>query len=192
MPLEDLLAKVKDEKREKELSLTEQHEKAVQEIKEEKKAEMEELKESLEREFEEKKENLLTKKEREIFFELKMERLQLKKELLQKAKQEVLSEIENLPTSKKKRIYSQNLEREKELLKEAREVVVPKGKKEKLKPVLKEAGIKMDPVEKDLDFKEGFLFQGERWQFEVTLEEILEREIEKSKKEFVNLLFEDL
>ncbi len=192
MPLEDLLAKVKDEKREEELSLKREHKTALENLDSQKRKELEDVKAKLEKEFEEKKKNLLSKKERAKSFDLKMERLEVKKRLLEKAKEEVLRKLENLPVEKKKEIYLANLEEEKELLKEASEILVPKGKKEKLAPILRQVGVKREPIEKDLDFKEGFLIQGGRWKLEVTLEEILEKQISRDKKKFINLLFGDL
>ncbi len=192
MPLEDLLAKVKDEKREEELALKREHKTALENLDSRKRAELEEIKNDLETELKERKRDLLTKKEREKAFDLKMERLELKKELLKEAKEEILSKLEDLPIEKKKDIYLSSLEEEKDLLKEASEILVPKGKKEKLAAILKEAGVEKEPLARELDFKEGFLVRGGRWKLEVTLEEILDRQISRDKKKFINLLFGDL
>ncbi len=192
MPLEDLLAKVKDEKREKELALKREHKTALENLDSQKRQEMEELRDSLEKELNEKKNDLLTKKERKKSFELKMERLETKKELLQEAKKEALSRLEDLPVEKKKEIYLSMLKDEIDLIKEADDIFIPRGKKDKLSPILTEAGINTEPIEKELEFKEGFLIQGGRWKLEVTLEEIVERLISRDKKSFVNLLFGEL
>ncbi len=192
MPLEDLLAKVKDEKRQEEISLKREHKNALENLDSQKREELENLKEELEKELEEKKRDLLEKKERQESFNLKMKRLEIKKELLEQAKEKVLEDLEDLSVEKKKEIYLNQLKEEKELLEEAAEIAVPEGKKSKLAPILKEAGISKDPVEKDLDFSEGFLVKGKRWKLEVTLEEILERQVSRNKKEFINLLFGDL
>ncbi|MGM0439167.1 MAG: hypothetical protein ACQEP3_01880 [Patescibacteria group bacterium] len=192
MPLEDLLAKVKDEKREEELALKREHKTALENLDSEKRAELESIKDELQKEFGEEKESLLTKKERQKSFELKMERLDLKKELLEKAKEEALKKLEDLSVEEKKDIYLANLKEEKQLLEEAEEILIPKGKKNNLAPILKEAGVDQKPQEKDLDFSEGFLVKGGRWRLEITLEEILERQISRDKKKFVNLLFGDL
>ncbi len=192
MPLEDLLAKVKDEKRQEEKSLKKEHRAALEDLDNRKKEELESLKKKLERELEEKKKDLLGKKERQTFFNLKMKRLELKKELLEEAKSQALKDLEDLSVEKKKKIYLNYLKEEKELLEEASEIAVPEGKRKKLTPILKEAGIGKDPVERDLDFNEGFLVKGGRWKLEITLEEILEKQVERDKKEFINLLFGDL
>ena len=192
MPLEDLLAKVKDEKREKELALKREHKTALENLDSEKREEMEDLRDRLEKELADKKEDLLTKKERKKSFELKMERLELKKELLKEAKAEALKRLNDLSVEKKKHIYLSMLKEEIDLIKEAEEISIPEGKKEKLAPILKEAGVEIEPTEKRLDFKEGFLINGKRWKLEVTLEEIVERMISRDKKSFVNLLFGDL
>lgn len=192
MPLEDLLAKVKDEKREKELALKREHKTALENLDSKKREEMEALRDRLEKELADKKEDLLTKKERKKSFELKMKRLELKKELLKEAKTEALKRLDDLSVEKKKHIYLSMLKEEIDLIREAEEIFIPKGKKEKLTPVLKEAGVKTEPTERDLDFKEGFLINGKRWKLEVTLEEVVERMISRDKKSFVNLLFGDL
>ena len=192
MPLEDLLAKVKDEKREQELSLKREHKTALEDLDSKKREELESVKDELEKDLEAQKKDLLTKKERAKSFDLKMDRLEVKKDLLEKAKEKVLEKLEGLPVEKKKEIYLANLKEERELLEEASEILVPEGKKDKLAPVLKQAGVDMDPIEVDLDFKEGFLVKGGRWKLEVTLEEILEKQISRDKKKFINLLFGDL
>ncbi len=192
MPLEDLLAKVKDEKREEELRLKREHKNDLENLDSLKREELESLRDELEAELQRKKKMLLSKREREESFGLKMKELGIKKELLEEAKGKVLEELQNLPVEDKKEIYLKSLKEEKELIDEASEIVIPKGKKEKLTPILKEAGIVMSPVEEDLDFKEGFLIRGDRWLLTITLEEILNAEIERDKKSFVNLLFESL
>ncbi len=191
MPLEDLLAKVKDEKREEELRLKREHKTALENLDSEKRAELEDLKERLKKEREEKKESLLTEKERKLSFELEMERLNLKKEFLEKAKTEALKKAEELPIKEKKDIYLQKLEENEDLLKEASRIVVPEGKRKHLAPLLKEV-IDRKPEEDTLDFEEGFLIEGEKWSLAITLEEILEKEIENDKKKYVKLLFGDL
>ena len=192
MSLEDLLAKVKDEKRQEEVSLKREHKNALENLDTRKRDELERVKKRLDNELEEKKRDLLEKKERQEAFNLKMDRLELKKELLDEAKAKVLEDMEKLSIDKKKEIYLSSLKEQKDLLNEADEIAVPEGKKKNLEPILKEAGIKITPKEKNLDFGEGFLVKGERWTVEVTLEEILEREISRNKKKFVNLLFGDL
>ena len=192
MPLEDLLAKVKDEKREEKLALKREHKTALENLDSEKRSELEEIKSDLQSELEDEKSDLLNKKERKKAFDLKMKRLELKKDLLEDAKNEILERLEGLSGEKKKEIYLANLKEEEDLLEEADEILVPKGKKEKLAPILKEAGIEKELVEKELDFKEGFLVRGGRWKLEVTLEEILDRQISRDKKKFINLLFGDL
>lgn len=189
MPLEDLLAKVKDERRKEELRLKREHKTALGDLDSKKREELEFVKDEFESKLQREKQDLLTKKERQEKFELKMKRLQRKKELLEEAKREALKTLEALSFEEKKKIYLHKLEDKKDLIEDAKEIAVSKGKKKELSPILKEAGISQKPVEKELPFKEGFLVKGDRWTLEVTLENILKKEIERNKKEYINIFF---
>ncbi len=192
MPLEDLLAKVKDEKRKEEIRLKREHKNALEDLDSQKREEMESLRVKFEKEMKEKKAKLLENKEREEDFRLKMERLDLKKGLLEKAKKAALKKLENISLKERKKIYLSKLKEKKKILNEAEEIAVPKGKKKKLESLLKETGIDKKPVEKELDFQEGFLAKGDRWTLAITLEEILQDKIKEDKKDSVTLLFGDL
>ncbi len=189
MPLEDLLAKVKENKKEKKLTLEREHKQALEDLDSKKREEFENLKDNLEKRLKEEKEDLLSKKEREEAFRLEMERLQKKKELLEKAKKEAIERLSSLSAKEKKEIYLKNLKDKKEVIEESSQIMVPKGKKKELTSILKEAEIKQKPVEKDLPFKEGYLILGGKWTLEITLENILSKEIGKNKKEYVDTLF---
>ncbi len=189
MPLEDLLAKVKDKRRQREIEMKKEHQERLDEIKERKKKEYEDLKSDLDNCYSEKRQELFSKKLRTEEFDLQMERLELKKELLEEAKEKTLEDLEDLSEKEKAEIYLKRIKKEKDLLKDASKISVPKGKKKELEPILKEAGIEKSPEEKDLEFKEGFLFSGDRWSVSITLDDILNSKVKKERKELVNLLF---
>jgi len=189
MPLEDLLAKVKDKRRQREIEMKKEHQERLDEIKERKKKEYEDLKSDLDNRYSEKRQELFSKKLRTEEFDLQMERLELKKELLEEAKEKTLEDLEDLSEKEKAEIYLKRIKKEKDLLKDASKISVPKGKKKELEPILKEAGIEKSPEEKDLEFKEGFLFSGDRWSVSITLDDILNSKVKKERKELVNLLF---
>ncbi len=192
MPLEDLLVKVKEEKNLEIEKMKEDLQKDFKFLDQKFGKELQEIESELEKDFQKKKESLLKKKEREYFFKLKMKELELKKELFEEVKQKVLLKLETLSFEDKKKIYLKRLEEEKSFLEESSDIFVSKGKKEKLEPIIKSVGIKKDTKELDFDFGEGFLVKGDRWTLSITLEEILNKEIDKNKKEFIDLLFKGL
>jgi vacuolar-type H+-ATPase subunit E/Vma4 len=135
------------------------------------------------------KEDLLSKKKRQEAFRLEMKRLQKKKELLSKAKEEAADQLSSLSAKEKKDIYLKNLKDKKKIIKESSQIVVPEGKKKELRAILKEAGIDKEPIEEKLSVKEGYLIKGGKWSLEITLEKILNKEVDRNKKEYVDTLF---
>ncbi len=192
MPLEDLIAKVKDEKRKDILSLEKEHRKAVAKMEQEYEEKIDQLKERFRKEKKEKKENILKNKEREESFNLKMKRLNLKKKLLKEAEKEALKEAENLSQSKKEALYLEKIKEAGDLMEEAKEIVVPKEKESEAKSILKKVGAEDKMKTGEVEFKDGFLIRGDKWSSTISLDSILNGMIEDNKKKFVKILFEDL
>ncbi len=192
MPLEDLLAKVKEDKTKEEIKLKKDHQNDLDLWHKRKKQELESLKQELEQELKHKKEDLLKKKEREQLFCLKMERLEIKKSLLSNAKKQVLARLENLPFDKKKEIYLKRIKKEQGIINQAEEVIAPYSKKQEIVFILEEAGINKEVKEGEIKAKEGFLVKGDKWFFSITLEEILDKHINQNKKRLIDILFKSL
>lgn len=192
MPLEDLLVKVKEEKDAEIERLKKDYQENLLALDKKKNQELEEIKARLEEDFQRNKEDFLKKKEREHSFILQMKELEIKKEVFEKAKEEILSKLENLSFEDKKKIYLKRLQQEKSFLEESSEIVISKKNKEKLEPIIRTLGFAEKIREADSDFGDGFLVKGPKWTLSITLEEIVNKEIDNNKKEFVDLLFKGL
>lgn len=192
MPLEDLLIKVKQDKAQEEQQIRADHQRYLEELKQNKMQQISSLQKELDNALAKKKKNFLAEKERKKSFSLNMERLELKKELLQKAKDKALEKLLALPLEKKKPLYLKKIKEEMPILQEAKEIIVLPSRSQEILQLLQTIGLDKKIREENIGLKDGFLARGENWFLSVSLQEILEEYIERDKKKFINILFNDL
>ncbi len=188
MEIEKLLQEIKKEGEKEKESARKEYELMFDKIDKEKEAEIEALVEREENLLEKEKERLLAEYKEKEKFNARMRLLGIKKNLLYLATERAKNAAFALSDKEKKKIYSKEIESV-DIGKEEKLVIkIPLGKRDffaevfgKIEGEIREEG--------DLVFEDGFVIEGSRFIFEVTLGGIIEQQIEDEKDYFANILF---
>lgn len=141
------------------------------------------LEKDKEKKVEREKENLITTYREEKEFELKMYKLSLKEKFLNEAVLKIKENIKNYPFEKKKNIYLKKIEELKRYLL-AGKVFAKKGEGSDIKKLFNSD---IEIIEKELEIEDGFIIEGERFSFEVSVSSIIDEIILNNKDILLSL-----
>lgn len=190
MTIEDLISQIK-KAAEKEIEmLKKEHNLDIQKIDKGAERRIAEKKKQLDSELEKEKKERIVRYSEEKEFLLRMEKLAFKEKLINKILAKTKDNLKKLFFEDKRKIYEKKIDEIKNLVNEKFTAFAPKGKINEVKNLLDKSGLgNVIVLEKDLGFEDGFILEGEKLLFELTLEGIFEELAVKEKGYFSSLLF---
>ncbi len=157
-----LIEQLRKESKEEKERLKKSQEIKIEKLDDKFQKEIKELEKKLKDSFEEKKERTLKNYKEEKKFELKMKELSLKEELFEEAVLKVKKELIKLPFKERKVFYKEEIKKVNP--NNFKKVIAPLSKKREIESIFKNVEIIESPL-----IEEGFIIEGERFSFEISL-----------------------
>ncbi len=190
MKLEKLLSKIEEDTKEEITDLQEQYKLKRKKIDEDGKERIEKLEKELEEKFKKEKEKALEDYRKEREFAHQMELLSLKKKLLEEAKEATKKDTRELSLEKKKEILEKKLSENMSISEDMKfTVFVPEYKKKDFVSIFSD--IDSENIKERKMNEDGFIVEGERFVYEVSLPLIVDEIVEKESELFARLLFKE-
>ncbi|MDD2913203.1 MAG: hypothetical protein PHH17_01020 [Candidatus Pacebacteria bacterium] len=181
--LSPIIIQIEEETKKRKEELKKNFEKEIRELDEKMNKEEKDLLKKNSAQIEKEKRAILEKYKEEKEFQLKMECLSLKEKLITSAILEIKESLKKAPFDVRKKAYEKKINKLEELI-SFENVFAPLSKKEEIQNLLPKAKV----TEKSLGIEDGFLVEGEKYSFEVSISSIVDETVLNNKSD-LSLLF---